>query len=146
MKKKKGQKRGAIAYSEGDLVAILDIVEHVLLQQDDDWKKVQHEYKLYAEKYSHAQRSENALKSKFWELVWGTPSGGGSRNHHEQRAKKIMGDIDILLGIRRSDLDGTISTSTSASTSASASTSSPFHVGSCAKFQCDLIMYLDQSE
>jgi len=54
VKKKKGWKRGATAYSEGDLVAVLDAVEHVLPQQDDDWKKVQDEYKLYAEKYSHA--------------------------------------------------------------------------------------------
>ena len=48
----------------------------------------------YAVKYSWTERSGKALNSKFKELAWGDPSGGGQRNQHQQHATEILGLIE----------------------------------------------------
>ena len=95
---KKGRRKGATKYTDGDLEALLDAVDTILPQADQDWVKVESVYSAYSLKFSRTERTANALKSRFRELSWGSLSGGGGRTEFEKRAKEIERHIDEKAG------------------------------------------------
>jgi hypothetical protein len=98
-KKRGGRKKGATSYTEGDYTAILDAVEEVLPTQLDDWKFVAEHYNKYAVRFHRRERAANGLRSKFRDLAWGVPSGGGERDEWETRAKEIERAINQKVGV-----------------------------------------------
>jgi hypothetical protein len=97
--KKKGRTRGATSYTFGDITAILDAVEEVLPTQLSNWDNVEEHYNRYAARFYRKDRKTTELRTKYWELAWGEPSGGGERNDFEKRAKEIEGMINQKGGV-----------------------------------------------
>jgi hypothetical protein len=59
--KKRGRKKGATSYTKGDLTALLDSVEEILLIPEDKWESVsQHFNETYALKFSQNTRTSVA--------------------------------------------------------------------------------------
>jgi hypothetical protein len=104
--KKRGRKKGATGYTNGDIKAVLDSVEFILPIMDNEWDFVSKHYnETYSSQYERPERSALALKSKFRDLCHGPPTGGGSRTKYESRAKEIEGFIDSKAGIIINDVD-----------------------------------------
>jgi hypothetical protein len=97
--KKRGRKPGATSYTQGDLTALLDAVEEILPTQVSDWDQVETAYEQYAVRFSRKIRKANAIKSKFRELAWGEPSGGGEASPWQKRAREVNGEINRKGGV-----------------------------------------------
>jgi hypothetical protein len=86
----RGRPRGATSYTIGDIEELLVAVEHILPKNDKDWEGVSEYYFLkYAKDHGRCNRTGNALKNKFHDLVFGPRSGGGKLTPHQERARKI---------------------------------------------------------
>jgi hypothetical protein len=97
--KKRGRKPGATSYTQGDLTALLDAVEEILPTQVSDWDQVETAFERYAVRFSRKTRKANAIKSKFRELAWGEPSGGGEASPWQKRAREVNGEINRKGGV-----------------------------------------------
>jgi hypothetical protein len=63
---KKGRKKNATSYIEGDFVAILNSIQEILLLTDLQWEKVAFHFNAYyATQFRRAERIAKTLKSKF---------------------------------------------------------------------------------
>jgi hypothetical protein len=110
---KRGKKKGATSYTEGDLVAILDSIQEILPFTDLQWEGVTFHFNAhYATRFRRAERTVKALKSKFRKLSFNAPSGSGTRNELEKKAKDIEKLIDQSASVKRSD-NATATTTTS---------------------------------
>jgi hypothetical protein len=112
---KRGRKKSATSYTEGDFVAILDFIQEILPLTNLQWERVAFHFNAYyATQFQRAERTTKTLKSKFRELSFNTPSRSGTRNEFEKRAKDIEKLIDQSASIKRSD-NATATTTTSIS-------------------------------
>jgi hypothetical protein len=138
---KRGKKKGATSYTEGDLVAILNSIQEILPLTDLQWERVAFHFNAhYATRFRRAERTAKVLKSKFRELSFGAPSGGGTRNEFEKRAKDIKKLIDQSTGVKRSD-NATATTTTSIS-----GLSPSFRKRTQMKFEKEIMDYLTKTE
>jgi hypothetical protein len=104
--KKRGCKKEATGYMNGDIKAVLDSVEFILLIMDNEWNFIlKHYNKTYSSQYECLERSVLALKLKFRDLCRGPPTKGGSRTKYESRAKKIKGFINLKAEIIINNVD-----------------------------------------
>ena len=88
--KKRGRKRGATKYSEGDGTAVLNSIEFLYPSNEEEWEKVAAHYNsTYAIPFCRQSRTGKALRARFREMLWGTPSGGGKSKPLQQRARSI---------------------------------------------------------
>jgi hypothetical protein len=138
---KRGRKKGATSYTEGDLVAILDSIQEILPLTNLQWEGVAFHFNAhYATRFRRAERTAKALKSKFRELSFSTPSGGGTWNEFEKKAKNIEKLIDQSASVKRSD-NATTTTTTSIS-----GLSPSLRKGTRMKFEKEIMDYLTKTE
>jgi bacillopeptidase F (M6 metalloprotease family) len=77
--KKKGCKKGATGYMNGDIKAVLDSVEFILPIIDNEWNFIlKHYNETYSLQYECSKRLALVLKSKFHDLCHRPPTKDGS--------------------------------------------------------------------